>query len=511
MLELIRKYKGIFSVIFVLSAVGMVVSMFGSSGGSGSMGGSGLWGGTAAKVEGEEILTRQLVEGYSRRLQQAQEMMSEQLKGAQDARQREFIEQLIRSQVSPERVLEELIQQKFLISTSENLGIKASPEGIRSLIESNEAFFQNGKFDPLVYRQRVPQPGLYEKELADQTRFMTLSRTVRNSLSLESPSEIEIKNKLAQKRVFESLSVDPTQFPEPKSLSSDEVKKFKEGTSWASASQNYYSRHINEFKSSEKVKASHILVRENEGGLSKIQEIRKEIESGKISFEEAAKKYSSDKSNASKGGDLGYFEKQVMDPAFAEAAFALSAQKSLSEPVKSSFGFHLIKFFDRQAAVEKSLKDVEEEIAPKVALEAAKLAKAKAFVERFKDAAKRPSESEIKTLGLKWSKQPEWSPMDENLGSLGSVDFQLDKILALSKANPYLDQPITLGNSLVMLRWVSNGEAKDHEKEDSKNINKSEVAFEYFLRHRFETLEKNGKIKRSAQVLNELKQATSKN
>ncbi len=74
--------------------------------------------------------------------------------------------------------------------------------------------------------------------------------------------------------------------------------------------------------------------------------LRTEIEGGKA-FEQMAKEWSQDLSNAEQGGDLGWFGLGRMDPAFEEAAFALS-EGEVSQPVRSSFGYHLIKVDSRR-------------------------------------------------------------------------------------------------------------------------------------------------------------------
>ena len=85
------------------------------------------------------------------------------------------------------------------------------------------------------------------------------------------------------------------------------------------------------------VRASHILVNSETQALR----LKKEIENGEITFEKAALKYSLCPSGKD-GGDLGYFGKNVMVPEFESAAFSLPLGK-VSEPVKTAFGYHLIK------------------------------------------------------------------------------------------------------------------------------------------------------------------------
>ena len=90
------------------------------------------------------------------------------------------------------------------------------------------------------------------------------------------------------------------------------------------------------------VKASHILVAtENEAN-----KILKNIRDGKISFEDAAKKFSKCPSGA-EGGDLGYFGRGMMVKEFEDAAFATAAGE-ISAPVKTPFGWHLIKVVDKK-------------------------------------------------------------------------------------------------------------------------------------------------------------------
>lgn len=89
------------------------------------------------------------------------------------------------------------------------------------------------------------------------------------------------------------------------------------------------------------VKASHILV----DSKAQADSIKSKIDNGE-SFETLAKKYSKCPSGQN-GGDLGYFERGQMVKAFEDAAFNLPIGK-VSEPVKTQFGWHLIKVYDKK-------------------------------------------------------------------------------------------------------------------------------------------------------------------
>lgn len=95
--------------------------------------------------------------------------------------------------------------------------------------------------------------------------------------------------------------------------------------------------------------ASHILIPINpdqpDEARSQIETIRDDILRGNLSFTQAASQYSADPSNAQKGGDLGWIRYHSVVAPFADAAYALD-KGALSEPVKTQFGWHLIKVED---------------------------------------------------------------------------------------------------------------------------------------------------------------------
>lgn len=119
--------------------------------------------------------------------------------------------------------------------------------------------------------------------------------------------------------------------------------------------RNYYEENKEQFKTPESVKASHILVDTEE----KANEILGEIKEG-LSFEEAAKKYSKCPSKE-KGGDLGFFSKGRMVPEFEQAAFDME-KGAVSEPVKTQFGYHLIKVDDKKEAGMSSFEEVQNQL-----------------------------------------------------------------------------------------------------------------------------------------------------
>jgi peptidyl-prolyl cis-trans isomerase C len=126
--------------------------------------------------------------------------------------------------------------------------------------------------------------------------------------------------------------------------------------------QQYYDQNKGEFVEEEQVSASHILVQTEE----EAKEVRKELAQGK-DFEELAKEKSTGPSGP-QGGDLGTFGRGRMVGPFEEAAFALKAGE-ISEPVKTQFGWHIIKVTKRSEGEQQSFDQVKEDIREKMSSE----------------------------------------------------------------------------------------------------------------------------------------------
>lgn len=118
----------------------------------------------------------------------------------------------------------------------------------------------------------------------------------------------------------------------------------------------YYDAHKDDLQAEESVNASHILVDSEE----KANSILADIRAGKISFEDAARQYSTCPSGK-QGGSLGDFARGQMVPEFDQAVFALQ-EGELTGPVKTQFGYHLIRMNKKNEATPISYTDIREEL-----------------------------------------------------------------------------------------------------------------------------------------------------
>jgi foldase protein PrsA len=121
-------------------------------------------------------------------------------------------------------------------------------------------------------------------------------------------------------------------------ISEDEIKK-------------YFDQNKDQLNEPEQVRASHILV----DTLDEANQVEARLKKGE-DFAKVAKEVSKDPGSASKGGDLGYFTRGKMVPEFEQAAFSLKVGE-ISAPVKTQFGYHIIKVTDHKAAKTAQLSD----------------------------------------------------------------------------------------------------------------------------------------------------------
>ncbi len=178
----------------------------------------------------------------------------------------------------------------------------------------------------------------------------------------------------------------------------DDVRKMMEAAAERALQSAYVSREIGPLVSDaalrarydadiagkpgvEEVRARHILVATEEAAKKIIEELKKGGD-----FAALAKQHSSDP-GAQQGGDLGFFKKDDMVPEFATATFALKPGEYTQAPIKTQFGYHVIKLEERRAAPPATFEESREELRQKMIQEAyqklALAARTGVKVERF--------------------------------------------------------------------------------------------------------------------------------
>lgn len=397
--------------------------------------------------------------------------------------------EMLKSFQLEQRVLQTLMQEKLIEDEAERAGLTISAYELRAVLEQLPYFQKDGKFDAEVYKDVLSKNRLTPRQFeSDQAKAMLpakLQRLVTAGAYVDpsavkaifdyaaerrrvdyilfpasahmdkaAPTEEEVASTYeAQSANFtvppsmnvEFVRLDPAAMGDPSSITEEELRAA-------------YDERISRYTEEEKIHARHILIRVAadalEADVKKAEEEIKALEArirGGEDFAEVAR--SGQDGTASQGGDLGWFTAAQMVPEFSKAAFALK-DGEVSAPVRTQFGFHLIKKEGHQDAVTHSFDEVKDSLRTDLATEAASrgleekadLVLAQALAGKsMEEAAKAASVAAVKaeSTGLVSA---------EELGQkLGIRDADVQSLLAAS-AGTVLDSAVPSGNGLLVIK-----------------------------------------------------------
>ncbi len=339
---------------------------------------------TVATVNGDEISKSALEQAY----QSEQARLEQQLGDMYNAlaSNENYMASVRQS------VLDRLIADKLIDQTAVELGLTVSDAQIKSAILNEPAFQTDGKFDNDRYLALIRQLGytaasFREMMRSDMTRRQLVASLVGSEFVL--PGEAEQIAKIQQQTrdiryhvidstpFLEQVSVSDSeanddyqanqnQFVRPETLSLNYVELNADDMAASvevseDEAQAYYDEHKAQYLQSEKRLAAHILINGSDNeAKAKAEAIYAKLQAGE-DFAELAQSSSEDTFSGEKGGELDWFEKGVMEPAFDDALFALD-KGQYSSVVQSSSGFHIIKLVDLQPELIAPFVDVKENI-----------------------------------------------------------------------------------------------------------------------------------------------------
>jgi len=301
-------------------------------------------------------------------------------------------------------VLQQLINQRLSSQAIQDMGVRASDEVLKQEILANPQFQgEDGAFDHDRYQLLVESAGYtveqYQSarkaDMSSQQFFtaladsnFTLEYELKKHQVLEGQTRdvayvvipkqrfmenIDYNSEEAQQQVQEYYTANQNRFRVPEKVAVEYVLVSKADYMEVEVNEDevtaYYQDNIAAFEGTERRRVAHILVNiASDADASavaaaeaKINEAKAAITAGE-SFEAVVTKYSEDTLSADLGGDLDWIERDMMDAAFEEAAFALENVGNVSNVVRSEFGFHLIKLLDSESAEAKPLSEVRDEI-----------------------------------------------------------------------------------------------------------------------------------------------------
>ncbi len=306
-------------------------------------------------------------------------------------------------QVSPDvisaivpQLVEQTITDRALAYEAKRLGFQVSDSQLATMIRTDP---QKATATPQQYQMIIEQQyGETVPEYEGSLRLGLLSQNIMQIATegaFVSPAEVEAeyrrRNEMAK---VDYIAFDPAKLGDAAKPTAEELKAyFERNKAFFPAPESrevqlivvdpvkvgesiqipdsqilsYYNSNKDQFRTKERVKARHILISvlnkpkdEIPKLKAKAEDILKQLKSG-ADFAKLAEQNSDDKTNAAKGGDLGWVSRGQMVPEFEKATFALNKGQT-SDVVTTNYGFHVVQVLDKEDARLRPLAEVKGEI-----------------------------------------------------------------------------------------------------------------------------------------------------
>jgi peptidyl-prolyl cis-trans isomerase D len=336
----------------------------------------------AAKVNGEEVPLEPVRRAYQEQISR----LHEAFRGDVPAE----IAGEVRRGVIEQHVRRELLRQRI-----QQERYRVSDEELLAYIQSYEVFHVGGRFSMDAYRAALSGAGYTPTAFeADQRRSLAIQQLQEGIVISSFITRDEIERRVALER--ELREVDWLKLPLERLLAEVEVTEVEIEEYYQATSEQWMlpesvdlayielrldrlaeeievseddlrafyesemRREPERYVGRERRRAAHILVRAGDEAEERVSALRERIEAGE-EFADVAREASEDPGSARAGGELGWIERGMMVPAFEEALFAME-EGTLSAPVRSEFGWHLIKLQDIERSEGATFAEAREEL-----------------------------------------------------------------------------------------------------------------------------------------------------
>jgi peptidyl-prolyl cis-trans isomerase D len=291
-----------------------------------------------------------------------------------------------------DQVLEGLISKTLLTQRTLNLGYRVSQDALRDAVHSEQAFQVGGQYSPEAAKAALAQAGVslqaYEDDLRTSVQRVQLEGGIRASdfltpLELTRLTDLEDQEREVRYLVlpadrFKSAGVDAAavqayyqvhqaQYMTPESAHLQYAELRLEALAAQQSVSDAdlhaaYEKNKSRLEVPEKRHARHILFtgKDDAASLAQAQQVLAQAKAGK-DFGELAKQYSQDPGSAHNGGDLGWAERSSFVAPFADALYGMSVGE-IKGPVKTQFGYHIIRLDEIQAGKSKSFDEARSEL-----------------------------------------------------------------------------------------------------------------------------------------------------
>jgi len=325
------------------------------------------------------------------------------------------------SRAFKQQVVDELVRERLLADDARDHGYRISDGTLAQYLREAPDFQRDNQFDRELYLSALAYAGqsvaqfeelqrrrisAFQMEQGLHDSGFALDSEVRRLAALElqerkaqyivvKPESFTDDITVTDEEISEEYKANPARYTDPARMRVEYVRlsvdDIKTGVAPGDEDiQEYYEQNERRYLIPEQREASHILIEvaddaetggdgdgdETDGddadaaALKKAEDLLARIRDGE-DFAELAKEHSADPGSAQNGGDLGVIERGVMVPPFEEAVFAMTEEGELRGPVKTRFGYHIIRLSRLAPEQRQELDEVREEIAETLALQLA--------------------------------------------------------------------------------------------------------------------------------------------
>jgi peptidyl-prolyl cis-trans isomerase D len=430
-----------------------------------------------------------------------------------------FSEDFARTLNLKQQALDTLVERKLLLHEAKRQGLRVTDGELIERVQSYSVFQVNGGFDRNRYLQvlRLSRltPGDFEQNQREELLLAKLENLIKDAVQV---TENEVKDAFIHDKEqlnVEYVRVDPAQFSAQVEVNEVDLSTYYQehpegfrrpeqarlayvivdpGSFAAQVEMTdeqlarYYEEHKEEFRQEEQVRARHILFKlAQQGGAEEEDRVRAEAEAAlrRIQagedFAALASQLSQDPASAQQGGDLGFFKRGEMVKPFEEVAFALKPEM-VSEPVRTDFGYHLIKVEEVHEVAYQPLAVVQAELRKRLTREEARrLAEARAQAAHdAMVAAGSEWQAAVRALELTAQETPFLTPGQvvegiDDAGAFTQVAFALQ--------DGEVSRPTAIGNHYVVMKLLERKASSIPPFEEVKDM-----VHEALVRERSQTL-----------------------
>jgi peptidyl-prolyl cis-trans isomerase D len=380
MLQTIRdKISGVVATVF-LSAIALVFIFWGAHGLVDFNTGSRTF---AAKVDGDRIPIDQVQRAWQQRQSQLQQMLRGELPA-----------EMVKSQQS--MLLDQFVQEKLLKQRAERFGYRISDAELARQLMQRPEFQVDGKFSKDRYNALLAANGLTESGFEAQMQDGLLIDQLRNAViesAFVAPYELDRRYAIEkQEREIDYALIPTSDFAASTTVTDEQVKKWYDENKQnymlpetvnlqyveltrehaeagievtEQALKDYYETVKERFTTQEQRHGRHILITVGDGvddaaAKKQAEELTAKAKTG-VDFAQLAKENSKDAGSAQQGGDLGLATRDVFVGPFGDALFSMAAGE-IRGPVKSQFGYHVIKLEEIQPGHVKTFDEARAEL-----------------------------------------------------------------------------------------------------------------------------------------------------